>query len=173
MAVICDNTGVPVGSETCKLCVSHGCEGYKQATKQNKQWRKTMNKQISVTDEEIVDMTVAPKQDIKSPNIDTTTLDITHGNYFLVHEDDGKWYLETIPDIFSDTITKRKWDAAELAKYVGPYNILGNLAYNIKEIVAMKKWGHLPVLIDNNFQLWVQGDILWNDKFNHSARSKD
>lgn len=38
MAVICGNTGVPVGSETCKLCVSHGCEGYKQATKQDKQW---------------------------------------------------------------------------------------------------------------------------------------
>lgn len=37
MAVICDNTGVPVGSETCKLCVSHCCEGYKQATKQDKQ----------------------------------------------------------------------------------------------------------------------------------------
>ena len=38
MTVICGNTGVPVGSETCKLCVSHGCEGYKQATKQDKQW---------------------------------------------------------------------------------------------------------------------------------------
>lgn len=37
MAVICGNTGIPVGSETCKLCVSHGCEGYKQAIKQNKQ----------------------------------------------------------------------------------------------------------------------------------------
>lgn len=36
MAIICDNTGVPVGSETCKLCVSHGCEGYKQAIKKNK-----------------------------------------------------------------------------------------------------------------------------------------
>lgn len=35
MTVICDNTGVPVGSETCKLCVSHSCEGYKQATKQD------------------------------------------------------------------------------------------------------------------------------------------
>ena len=42
MAVICDNTGVPVGSETCKSCVSHGCEGYKQATKQDKQWKKIM-----------------------------------------------------------------------------------------------------------------------------------
>ena len=37
MAVTCGNTNVPVGSETCKLCVSHGCEGYKQAAKQNKQ----------------------------------------------------------------------------------------------------------------------------------------
>jgi hypothetical protein len=36
MEVICANTGVPVGSETCKLCVSHGCEGYKQVKKKNK-----------------------------------------------------------------------------------------------------------------------------------------
>lgn len=46
MAVICGNTGVPVGSETCKLCVSHGCEGYKQATKQDKQWRKFAEKRL-------------------------------------------------------------------------------------------------------------------------------
>ena len=37
MTVICGNSGVPVGSKSCKLCVSHGCEGYKQATKQDKE----------------------------------------------------------------------------------------------------------------------------------------
>lgn len=37
MTVICGNAGVPIGSESCKLCVSHGCEGYRKATKQNKE----------------------------------------------------------------------------------------------------------------------------------------
>lgn len=45
MAVICGNTGVPVGSKICKLCVSHGCEGYKQATKQDKQWNYNLEKE--------------------------------------------------------------------------------------------------------------------------------
>ena len=36
MAIICGHTGIPVGSETCKLCRSHGCEGYKKSLKKNK-----------------------------------------------------------------------------------------------------------------------------------------
>jgi len=44
MTAICGHIGIPVGSETCKLCVSHGCEGYKQATKKDKQWENLQKK---------------------------------------------------------------------------------------------------------------------------------
>lgn len=36
MTIICGHTGIPVGSETCKLCVIHSCEGYKKSIKKNK-----------------------------------------------------------------------------------------------------------------------------------------
>lgn len=52
MTVICDNTGVPVGSETCKLCVSHGCEGYKKAIKQDNLQKKDKHKLSSTTESE-------------------------------------------------------------------------------------------------------------------------
>ena len=130
------------------------------------------NNQIQVVDSEIFDSKVVDKKDIKTPYIDASTIDIIPGQiYVILCEDDNKYYLENIPTIFNHKA--RKWDVSEIIKYCGPQNRIGSLARDIKEIVLQKKYGHLPVYIDDNYELWVRGNTMWADKYNHRARSKD
>jgi hypothetical protein len=157
MAVICDNTGVPAGSETCKSCVSHGCDGYKQATKQG---GKTMKQKVKPLEN------TTKADGIKSYSINTDTLGIKPDNMYVILSDPEKGYYLKSFDIAVDEMLDVKrsnpgeYYFSDIFKFKGPRCILGKLSHDLKHMTEKYTCDGLRVYIDNNYILWVMAELL-------------